>query len=213
MEESAVSNRNMKTIILTTFIFFSLLSTGQNNSTLKIEPLRIIASKSLPDTELEYNINGIVLRFSKRLLLKYSDSLSIRNYETTLDTSFFSDQDLENLALLMKSIREKYIISGIINLTDPLDIFKVIANNSDIKAAIIGNAIGFYDDLICQMLDSGEFSIFSNGIKLNSVTKAHVVEKTLSSRSETIRYFSENSKELKTCCPCEYIMANSSNKK
>ena len=203
----------MKTHILTILIFLTLLSSGQNNGTLKIEPLRIIASKSLPDTELEYNMNGIVLRFSKSLLLKYTDSLSIRNYLTTHDTSFFSNQDLENLALMMKSIREYYIISGIITLTVPLDIYKVEAKNSDIRAAIIGSAIGFYSDLICQMLDSGEYNIFSNGIKLNSITKAHVVEKTFYSRSETIRYYSENNKELKTCCPCEYILANPTNKK
>ena len=178
---------------------------------MKVEPLGIIASKTLPDTELEYTMNGIVLRFSKSLLLKYTDSLSIRNYLTTHDTSVFLNQDLENLALMIKSIREYYITSGIITLTVPIDTNKVEAKNSDIKSAIIGSAIGFYGDLICQMLDSGEFNIFSNGIKLNSVTKAHVVEKTLSSRSETIRYYSENNKELKTCCPCEYIMANPTN--
>ncbi len=203
----------MKTYILTIFVFLALLSYGQNNNAMKIEPLRIIASKSLPDTELEYNINGIVLRFSKSLLLKYTDSLSLGNYLTTHDTSVFSNQDLENLALMMKSIREYYIVSGIINLTAPTETYKVAEVKSDIGVAIIGSAIGFYDDLICQMLDSGEFNIFSNGIKLNSVTKAHVVEKTSSSRSETIRYYSENNKELKTCCPCEYIMANPTNLK
>ncbi len=203
----------MKTPFLTLLIFLTLLTSGQSNSFKKIEPLKIIASKSLTDTELEYNISDIVLRFSKNLFLKYTDSLSIRNYETTLDTSFFSNQDLENLSFLIKSIREKYINSGIINLTDPLDVYEFVAKNSDIKAAIIGNAIGFYDDLICQMVDSGEFNIFSNGIKLNSVTKAHVIEDVLGTRSETIRYYSENSKELKTCCPCEYIFANPSNKK
>ncbi len=201
----------MKTYILTVFLFLTLLSAGQNSSTMKVEPLRIIASKTLPDTELEYNMNGIVLRFSKSLLLKYTDSLSIRNYLATHDTSVFSNQDLENLALMIKSIREYYIISGIITLTVPFDTYKVEAKNSDTISAIIGSAIGFYGDLICQVLDSGEFNIFSNGIKLNSVTKAHVVEKTLSSRSETIRYYSENNKELKTCCPCEYIMANPTN--
>ena len=180
---------------------------------MKVEPLRIIASKTLPDTELEYNMNGIVLRFSKSLLLKYTDSLSIRKYLATQDTSVFSNQDLENLALMIKSIREYYIISGIITLTVPIDTNKVEAKNSDTISAIIGSAIGFYSDLICQMLDSGEYNIFSNGIKLNSITKAHVVEKTFYSRSETIRYYSENNKELKTCCPCEYILANPTNKK
>jgi len=201
----------MKTYILTIFVFLALLSSGQNNSTTKVEPLKIIASKSLSDTELEYNMNGIDLRFSKNLLLKYTDSISIRNYLNTYDTSVLSNQDLENLALMIKSIREYYIINGIFTLTVPLDTYKVEANNSDIRSDIIGSAIGFYGDLICQMLDSGEFNIFSNGIKLNSVTKAHVVEKTSSSQSETIRYYSENNKELKTCCPCEYIMANQTN--
>ncbi len=194
-------------------IFSALLSSGQNNSTMKIEPLRIIASKSLPDTELKYNINGIVLRFSKSLLLKYTDSLSIRNYVTSHDTLVFSNQDLESIAFILKSIREYYIVSGIINLTVPTEIYEVAEVKTDISAAIIGSAIGFYADLICQMLDSGEFNIFSSGTKLNSVTKAHVVEIFLGSRSETIRYYSENNKELKTCCPCEYSMANPINKK
>jgi hypothetical protein len=114
---------------------------------------------------------------------------------------------------MIKSIREYYIVSKILTLTVPLDFSKVEAKNSDIRAGIIGSAIGFYDDLICQMLDSGEFNIFSNGIKLNSITKSHVIENFLGSHSETIRYYSENSKELKTCCPCEYILANPSNKK
>jgi hypothetical protein len=203
----------MKIIILTILIFLTLLSSGQNNSTTKIVPLRIIASKSLPDTEMQYNTNGIVLRFSKSLFLEYSDSLAIRNYLTTPDTSVYSIQDIESLALILRSIREYFIDSGIINLTVPTEIYKGAEVKSDFSAAIIGSAIGFYDDMICQMLDSGEFNIFSNGIKLNSVTKAHVVEKTSSSRSETIRYYSENNKELKTCCPCEYIMTNSTNEK
>ena len=203
----------MKTHILTILIFLTLLSSGQNNSTIKIEPLRIIASKSLPDIELEYNINGIVLRFSKSLSLKYLDNLQLRNPETTFDTSAFTKQDLENVAFLMKSIREYLSSSGIIKLTVPLDISKFVDKDSNYSAATMGSVISFNDDLICQMLDSGEFNIFSNGIKLNSITKSHVVENFLGSHSETIRYYSENSKELKTCCPCEYIMANPSDKK
>jgi hypothetical protein len=59
----------MKAIILAIFVFSVILLSGQNNSTIKIELLRIIASKSLPNAELEYNIDGIVLGFSKSLML------------------------------------------------------------------------------------------------------------------------------------------------
>ncbi|WP_062040323.1 hypothetical protein [Lentimicrobium saccharophilum] len=203
----------MKTIILTILIFLALLSSGQNQSTKKIELLKIISSKSLPDTELEYSVNGIVLRFSKSLSLKYLDSLQLRNFETTLDTSAFSKQDLENVALLIKSIREYLNSSGIIKLTVPLNFDIIVDKDANYSGAILGSVNSLHDDLICQMLDSGEFNIFSNGIKLHSITKAHVVEEDLGSRSETIRYYSENSKELKTCCPCYFLLSNSSKKK
>ena len=172
-----------------------------------IEPLRIIASKTLPDTDLEYNINGIVLRFSKSLAIEYWDSLLLGNYKTTFDTFTYSKQDLENLTFVMKSIRDYLCESGIIKLTVPIDMNKIVDKKLILSPAIFG-ANGFYDDLICQMLDSGEFNIFSNGIKLNSITKARVVETISPSRSETIRYYSESSKELKTCCPCEFILAH-----
>ena len=89
----------------------------------------------------------------------------------------------------------------------------MIADKNPILSIATFSAVnGFYDDLICKMLDSGEFNIFLNGIKLRSVTKAQVVETTFSSRSEDIRYYSETSKELKTCCPCYYILENLSKK-
>lgn len=63
------------------------------------------------------------------------------------------------------------------------------------------------------MPDSGEFNIILNGIKLHFITKANVVEEYSGSRDETIRYYSENSKELKTCCLSYYLLSDSSNKK
>jgi hypothetical protein len=198
----------MKTTLLTFLIILALFSFGQNNSTKKIEPLGIIASITLPDTDLEYTINGIVLRFSKGLTLNYWDSLLLRNYKTTFDTLSYSKQDLENLTFTLKSIRDYLSGSGIIKLTVPLDINKIVNKNLILNVATIGGAEGFYDDIICQMLESGELYIFSNGIKLNSITKAHMLETTLSSRSENIRYYSETNIELKTCCPCESILGN-----
>ncbi len=205
-----VSTNNMKTLISTILFFLAILSFGQNNSTKKIEPLRIIASKTLPDTDLEYNINGIVLKFSKSLTLNYWDNLLLGNYETTFDTSAYSKQDLEDLAFTIKSLHDYLSESGIIKLTVPLDFDKIADKNLILSIDTYSAVNGFYDDLICQMLDSGEFNIFADGIKLHSVTKAHVVETILHSQSEDIRYYSETSKELKTCCPCYYIFGNSS---
>lgn len=203
----------MKTIILTILIFLAILSSGQNNSIRKNEPLKIISSKSLPDTELEYHINDIVLRFSKSLSLKYLDSLQLRNYEFTLDTTVFSKQDQEDVAFIMKNFRDYLSSSGIIKLIVPLDLEMIVHKDLNYSVATMSNVIGFNDDLICLMLESGEFNIYSNGTKLHSITKAVVIEEILGSRSETIIYFSENSKELKTCCPCYYLLSNSSNKK
>lgn len=203
----------MKTIILTILIFLALLSSGQNNSIRKIEPLKIISSKSLPDAELEYHINDIVLRFSKNLSLKYLDSLQLRNFEFTLDTSVFSKQDQEEVAFIMKNFREYLGSSGIIKLKVPLDLEMIVNKDLNYSVATMSSVIGFNDDLICLMLDSGEFNIYSSGTKLHSITKAVVIEEFLGSRSEVIIYFSENSKELKTCCPCYYLLSNSSNKK
>ena len=201
----------MKTLLSTILLFLAILSFGQNNSTKEIEPLSIIASKILPDTDLEYTINGIVLKFSKDLALDYWDLLVPGKYETTFDTSAFSKQDLEDLTCTMKSIRDYLGGSGIIKLTVPLDIGKIADENLILSIATIAAVNDFYNDLICHMLDSGEFNIFSDCIKLHSVTKAHVVETTFSSRSEEFRYYSETSKELKTCCPCYYILGNPTN--
>lgn len=201
----------MKILLSTLLFFLAILSFGQNNSTKEIEPLRTIESKTLPDTDLEYNINGIVLKFSKDLALDYWDRLVPGNYETTFDTSAYSKQDLEDLTLIMKSIRDYLSGSGTIKLTVPLDIGKIADENLILSIATISAVNDFYNDLICHMLDSGEFNIFSDGIKLHSVTKARVIETTLSSRSEEFRYYSETSRELKTCCPCYYTLGNPTN--
>ncbi|PKP45977.1 MAG: hypothetical protein CVT94_16205 [Bacteroidetes bacterium HGW-Bacteroidetes-11] len=211
-EYAFFSNHNMKTTILTLFLFLSFISFGQNNSTKEIEPLKTIASKTLPDTDLEYSINGIVLRFSKSLTLEYWDSLFLENYKTIFDTLAYSKQDLENLTFTMKSIRNHLSGSGIIKLTVPLDFNMILDKDLILSIAIFGGVNGFYDDIICQMLDAGEFNIFSNGVKLHSVIKVRVVETVFSSRSENIRYYSVTSKELKTCCPCEYVLGDAMKK-
>ncbi len=189
----------MKTTILTLLIFLAFLSFGQNNSTKKKKTLRIIAAKTLPDTEMVFNIEDIELQFSKKLTLKYLDNL-ILVYETSLDTSVYSKQELLEIAKVLKYLREYLPSTKIVKLTTPLDIVNITGKQINTDYINLHGAAGLFHDLFCTMLDSGDFNIRSNGIKLSSVTKVLVVETSSDYHIESYHYYSENSKELMTCC-------------
>ena len=198
-QHAAVSNHNMKTAtILTLIIFIGLLSFGQSTSTKKIEPIKIIALKTLPDTELEYNKGEFVLQFSKSLTIKYMDSL-FQIYNCSLDSTIYTREEISDIGIILTSIKEYISDSNIVKLTDPLNTYKIVGNKVNYAVMTFSSASNLFDDILCKMFDKGEFNILLNGAKLSSVTKAHVVEESQSYDSESIRYLSQNNFELKQC--------------
>ena len=200
-------------IILTLLIFIGFLSLGQNNRTEKINPIKIIALKTLPDRDLEYVLGEIVLKFSRNLTLNYLDEL-ILNYETSLDTSVYTKQEISDIGITLKSVREYLSGSRIIKLTDPLNTRTIVGDKVKFDIIAVCEAGNLFDEMLCKMYDKGEFNLLLNGTKLSSVTKGYVEEKDRTFGNKTIGYYSQNSVKLKECCPCtEFIFSNPYSKK
>ena len=189
----------MKTATILTFlIFIGSFSFGQDHSTKKIKPIKIIALKTLPDIELECDLGEIVLKFSKNLTLNHLDDV-IQNYESTLDTSVYTKQEISDVGIIIKSVREYLSGNRVKKLTDILAT-QIIASDK-VKFDIMTDcaAGSLLNEMICKMYDNGEFNLLLNGTKLSSVTKAYVEERSDYHDSECIRYYSQNNVELKEC--------------
>jgi hypothetical protein len=198
----------MKSTLLIILIGLTMIAFGQaNQGQNRIETICVIGLKRIPDNKIEYSTNGLVIQFSKELIVNNIDEW-ISSHNKTNDTTEYSQSDLIKISQLLQLTKNYYVEKTNKNLLEPVSIVKNDKSTLEDYSLIAAANNIFHEDVLCKMIENGECKLYSNGFQQKSITKAKVTVTNLGNTDISIRYFSQNSKEIINCCPCENIMSN-----
>ncbi|MPM09033.1 hypothetical protein SDC9_55349 [bioreactor metagenome] len=205
----------MRTTLLILIILTQSVAFGQSHQKhSQIEDLRIIGLKQIPDTDIELSVEGLIVKFSRNLIIKDLEEWTNEN-NGLLDTLEYSKSEILKIKETLMLTRAYYNDKTNIKLIEPINIKGVDKNQNNLEYAslLAAASIIFHEKIVCKMMENGEFKLFSNGYQQKSITKAKVTENYLGGTDVSIRYFSQDNKEITKCCPCETILSNPLNDK